>query len=59
MSWEEVIKIKDLLEEEPAPLTETQQALKFEAMSRLLDKHYSPPELEIAILEMMEKIKGK
>ena len=54
MSWKEIMK-EDRIDAETMYFPRNRDLLT-EAMRRLLGKHYSAPELEDALIDMMNKI---
>jgi hypothetical protein len=59
MSWEDVIKNEKVEVDSELMHLPKYEKLKMMAMYKLLERHYSAPDLEIALLEMMEKIKNR
>ena len=59
MSWEKVIKNETVEIDSELMHQPKHENLKMMAMYELLLRHYSAPELEVELIEMMEKIANK
>tara|TARA_A100000172_G_C2958501_1_gene81626 strand:+ start:363 stop:545 length:183 start_codon:yes stop_codon:yes gene_type:complete len=59
VTWEDVIKNEQVEIDSELMHLPKYEKLKMMAMHRLLERHYSAPELEGELIEMMEKIANR